>query len=527
MTKAGQRWRIFASLFLLVMMTGCITLGPDFTDPEAPIATSWQTKDASLSEKPREQVEWWKLFNDPALDTLIQMAYRQNLPLQVAGLRIVEARAQLGIAVGSLFPQTQQAFGAFDVVEQSKNQPGGTGSDPNFRNVEIGFDAAWELDFWGRFRRGIESAKANLASNVADYDNALVSLTAEVARVYVTLQTAEERLILARANILLQQESLRIAKVRFDEGATSELDLQQATYNLADTRAGLVDVVRIIRQAKNALSILLGMPPTDLKEILGEEARIPVAPIITTTGIPADLLRRRPDIRQAAYLAATQSALIGVAKSELFPRFSLTGSIGLQTSDFASSNFSDLLDTDSMFLTVGPSFRWNILNYGRIWSNVRVQDARFQQSLVNYRNVVLIAYQEVEDARVAFVQSKRESHFRNLSSTAANRSVEISNIQYREGTVSFQRVVDSERQLVLQQDLWATSRGDIALNLIAMYKALGGGWEIRGEDQEFISNENRNEMEERTYWSDMLAQPTEQSWLQKLSDWWVYDWWFR
>jgi len=527
MTKAGQRWRIFASLFLLVMMTGCITLGPDFTDPEAPIATSWQTKDASLSEKPREQVEWWKLFNDPALDTLIQMAYRQNLPLQVAGLRIVEARAQLGIAVGSLFPQTQQAFGAFDVVEQSKNQPGGTGSDPNFRNVEIGFDAAWELDFWGRFRRGIESAKANLASNVADYDNALVSLTAEVARVYVTLQTAEERLILARANILLQQESLRIAKVRFDEGATSELDLQQATYNLADTRAGLVDVVRIIRQAKNALSILLGMPPTDLQEILGEEGKIPVAPIITTTGIPADLLRRRPDIRQAAYLAATQSALIGVAKSELFPRFSLTGSIGLQTSDFASSNFSDLLDTDSMFLTVGPSFRWNILNYGRIWSNVRVQDARFQQSLVNYRNVVLIAYQEVEDARVAFVQSKLESHFRNLSSTAANRSVEISNIQYREGTVSFQRVVDSERQLVLQQDLWATSRGDIALNLIAMYKALGGGWEIRGEDQEFISNENRNEMEERTYWSDMLAQPTEQSWLQKLSDWWVYDWWFR
>jgi len=189
MTKTGQRWRIFASLFLLVVMGGCITLGPDFTNPEAPIATSWQTKDASLTEDPREQAEWWKLFNDPALDTLIQTAYRQNLPLQVAGLRIVEARAQLGIAVGSLFPQTQQAFGAFDVVEQSKNQPGGTGSDPNFRNVEIGFDAAWELDFWGRFRRGIESAEANLASNVADYDNALVSLTAEVARVYVVIRS--------------------------------------------------------------------------------------------------------------------------------------------------------------------------------------------------------------------------------------------------------------------------------------------------------------------------------------------------
>jgi NodT family efflux transporter outer membrane factor (OMF) lipoprotein len=527
MTKAGQICRIFACLFPLVVLGGCITLGPDFTDPKAPIATSWQTKDASLSEDSLKQIEWWKSFNDPILDTLIQKAYRQNLPLQVAGLRIVEARAQLGIAVGSLFPQTQQASGNFDVVELSEKRPGGQPSDQNFRNVEIGFDAAWELDFWGRFRRGIESAEANLASNVADYDNALVSLTAEVARVYVTIRTAEERLALARSNIVLQEESLRIAKVRFDNGATSELDYQQATYNLANTQALVPVQLRVIRQAKNALSVLLGMPPADLGEMLGGEGSIPDAPVITTTGIPADLLRRRPDIRQAAYLAATQSALIGVAKSELFPRFSLTGSIGLQTSDFASSNLSDLFDTDSMFLTVGPSFRWNILNYGRIWSNVRVQDARFQQSLVNYRNTVLTAYQEVEDARVAFVQSKQESHFRNVAAIAAGRSVEISNIQYREGTVSFQRVVDSERVLVSQQDLWASTRGDIALNLIAMYKALGGGWEIRGEDQEFISNENRNEMEERTYWSDMLAQPTEQSWLQRLANWWVSDWWFR
>jgi len=525
MTKAGQKWRIFASLFPFVM-SGCMTLGPDFTEPEAPITTSWQTKDASLSEESSKQAEWWKLFNDPALDTLVQKAYRQNLSLQVAGLRIVEARAQLGIAVGDLFPQTQQASGLFEAVELSKNRPFGPTDDPNFRNIEIGFDAAWELDFWGRFRRGIESAEASLEASVADYDNALVSLTAEVARVYVTLRTAQERLALARANIVLQEESLRIAKVRFDNGATSELDFQQATYNLANTQAVVPVQLRVIRQAKNALSVLLGMPPTDLKEILGEEGSIPKAPVITTTGLPADLLRRRPDIRQAAYLAATQSAQIGVAKSELFPRFSLTGSIGLQTSDFLASNFSDLFDTESMFLQAGPSFRWNILNYGRIWSNVRVQDVRFQQALVTYRNTVLAAYQEVENARVAFVQSKQESNFRDVGAIAANRSVEISNIQYREGTVSFQRVVDSERVLVSQQDLWASARGDIALNLIAMYKAMGGGWEIRGEDQEFISTENRIEMEERTYWGDMLAQPTE-SWLQRIANWWVSDYWFR
>ncbi len=353
MTKSYQKLRATICVFLLAMMSGCITLGPDFKKPEAP-TTNWQTKDASLSDDQRKQAEWWKLFNDPVLNTLVQKAYQQNLPLQVAGLRIVEARAQLGIAVGGFFPQTQQGQGSFSQEILSKNRPFGPPADANFRVGEIGFDAAWELDFWGRFRRGIEAAKANLAANEADYDNALVSLTAEVARVYVTLRTAEERLALARANIILQEESLRIAKVRFDNGATSELDFQQATYNLANTQALVPVQLRLIRQAKNVLSVLLGMPPTDLTEILGDGGSIPKAPDIITTGIPADLLRRRPDIRQAEFSAATQSALIGVAKSDLFPRFSLTGSIGLQTSDFASSNFSDLIDTDMC----PPPHRW-------------------------------------------------------------------------------------------------------------------------------------------------------------------------
>lgn len=502
MTKEGRGTRLFVSLLFLLAMTGCTTLGPDFKKPEAPFTPSWQTKNAALEESPLAQVEWWKLFNDPVLDMLILMAYRQNLPLQIAGLRIVEARAQLGIAVGSFFPQTQQLRGSFDANRVSENRPFGTIGD--FRDAQIGFDAAWELDFWGRFRRGIESAEANLASNVADYDNALVSLTSEIARVYVTIRTLEERLSLARANIALQEESLRIARVRFENGATSELDVQQATYNLANTQALVPVLSRSLRQAKNGLSILLGMPPTDLRALLGEDGSIPDVPETITTGIPADLLRRRPDVRQAEYLAATQSALIGVAKAELFPSISLTGTIGFQSSDFASSNLSDLFDTESMFLSVGPSFRWNILNYGRIWNNVRVQDARLQQSLVNYRNTVLVAYQEVEDAMVGFVQSQQESSLRSVSAEAASRSVEIANIQYREGSVDFQRVVDSERVLVIQQDLWVSARGEIALNLIAMYKALGGGWEIR-EGHEFISNENRREMEERTNWGDLLT----------------------
>jgi NodT family efflux transporter outer membrane factor (OMF) lipoprotein len=444
------------------------------------------------------------VFNNPVLDQLIETAHQQNLPLQIAGLRILEARAQLGIARGNQYPQVQQAVGSATANELSENSPNFSSSiDDDFANYQAGFDAAWELDFWGRFRRGIEAADANLSATVADYDNALVSLTAEVARVYVTIRTLEERLALARANISLQEESLRIATVRFENGATTELDVQQATSNLADTQALVPVLLKSLRQAKNGLSVLLGMPPSDLTQMLGGAGTIPGAPVQVAAGVPADLLRRRPDVQAAELQAASRSALVGVAQTDLYPSFSLLGSIGVQTSDTGSSDAGDLFDSDSLFFSAGPSFRWNILNYGRIKNNVRVQDARLQQTLVNYRNSVLTAYQEVEDAMVAFVQSQRESEFRATSAQAAARSTELANIQYREGSVDFQRVVDTERFLVAQQDQWTSVRGDVALNLIAMYKALGGGWEVR-EGREFVSEENRNEMAERTNWGDLL-----------------------
>ena len=495
---------LFGFLFVL-LITGCTALGPDFEKPEVASEASWSEQDEALSGEPRAQVEWWKAFNDPVLDTLIQTAYQQNLPLQVAGLRILEARAQLGIAVGNRYPQMQQLHGSANRVGVSEKSPNFLPlADDNYSDHRVGFDAAWELDFWGRFRRSIESAEASLSVSEADYDNTLVILTAEVARAYVTIRTLEEQLALVRSNISLQQESLRIAQVRYDNGATSELDVQQATSTLADTQAQNPVLMTRLRQANNGLSVLMGMPPSDLTEMLGGLGAIPVASVSMTTGVPADLLRRRPDVRLAEYQAASQSALIGVAKADLYPSFSLMGSIGYQAGDTGRSSNSDLFDSDSLFFSAGPSFTWNILNYGRIKNNVRVQDARFQQSVVNYQNTVLIAYQEVEDAMVAFGQSKRESTFRATSAAAAKRSVEISSIQYREGSVDFQRVIDSQRTLVVQQDRWATARGDIALNLIAMYKALGGGWEIR-EGKSFISDEIRDEMEKRTNWGDLLT----------------------
>jgi len=495
--------QILVGLGFALTLAGCTTLGPDFVRPQVPTVPDWQTTDDALSGKPADLAEWWKLFNDPVLDTLINTAYQQNLPLQIAGLRILEARAQLGIAVGNRYPQVQQASGSASAVELSKNSPNfSPAADNEFTAYQAGFDATWELDFWGRFSRGIEASEATLSASVADYDNALVSLTAEVARTYITIRTLEERLALARANIVLQQESLRVARVRFDNGATTELDVQQAMSNLADTQALVPVLLGSLRQANNGLSVLLGMPPSDLTQMLGA-GTIPVAPIQIAAGVPADLLRRRPDVQVAELQAASRSALVGVAETDLYPSFSLLGSIGYQSSDTGSSSASDLFDSDSLFFSAGPAFRWNILNYGRIKNNVRVQDARLQQTLVNYRNTVLTAYREVEDAMVAFVQSQQESSFRATSAQAAMRSTEIANIQYREGSVDFQRVIDTERFLVAQQDQWTNTRGNIALNLIAVYKALGGGWEIR-KGHGFVSEENRSEMEERTNWGDLL-----------------------
>ena len=502
-------FKLFYVVSLLFMTSACTTLGPDFARPDTPEPAEWSGDDNdTLGSESPEKPEWWQVFNDPVMDAIVDKVYQQNLSLQIAGLRILEARAQLGIAVGSQYPQLQQAGGSATKNRASENSPNYSPViDKNFMDYQAGFDAAWEIDFWGRFQRGIEAADANLSASVADYNNALVSLSAEAARTYVIIRTLEERLLIAQENIKLQEESLRIANVRFTNGATTELDVQQAVSNLSETRAQVPALRQSLRQAKNSLSTLLGMPPSDLSDILGGPGDIPVAATHIAVGVPAELLRRRPDVQFAEMQAASQSALVGVARTELFPRFSLIGSIGYATSDTNSSSAGDLFDSDSLTYFAGPTFQWNILNYGRLKNNVRVQDARYQQAIVNYQNTVLTAYQEVEDAMVAFIQTQQESQFLKEAATASKKSTEIANIQYREGAVDFQRVIDSERTLVLQQDRWTNTRGDVALNLIAMYKALGGGWESRAGNA-FVSEENRKEMGQRTDWGDLLEAST-------------------
>lgn len=494
---------LFALISATLLSSGCATVGPNFEKPSAPVARTWiDQEDPKVKSEPADLSKWWTVFNDPTLDALIERAYTQNPGLQIAGLRILEARAQLGIAIGNQFPQ-QQALQAASAYNRGSKNAANTvpTADFSYSTYSAAFDAAWELDFWGRFRRAVESADASLAASVADYDDALVTLTGDVASTYVLIRTYEERLQVARENVEIQKRSLELTEARYRNGAVTELDVQQARSLLYDTEAQIPVLETGLRQAKNALSTLLGMPPGDLQELLGPTRPIPAAPAEVAIGIPAELLRRRPDIRSAEFQAAAQSAQIGVAMADLFPRISLLGNFGFLTSDSpltarGGSDASNLFDWSSFTMSTGPSIQWPILNYGRITNNVRLQDARFQELLVNYRNTVLNAAREAEDALVAFLQAQEEVDRLTESVAAAKRAVDLSYIQYLEGATDYTRVLNSQQVLVQQQDRLTQARGSVPTNLIALYKALGGGWEAR-VGKEFVSKENIEAMQKR------------------------------
>jgi NodT family efflux transporter outer membrane factor (OMF) lipoprotein len=478
----SYQFMVNAGLFgLMLGISGC-AVGPDFEPPEAKVQTNWIEKhDARVETKRDVKCGWWRVFKDSTLDELVERASEQNLPVQIAGLRILEARAQLGVAIGKMYPQDQEGFGGAQTVKLSSRLLEQSGFPHYFMNFNIGFDAVWELDFWGRFRRNVEATDAAMLATVADYDNALVSLTAEVARTYAEMRTFEVLIQIAYENAKTQKEGLEIAQSRFRNGATSELDVTQARALYESTLADIPQLQANLERTKNALSILLGQPPGAVEALLRGPQKIPSASRKVAIGLPAELLRRRPDIRSAELNAAAESARIGVAEADLYPRLFLLGDIGVQASDI-----SRLFAPGSLFYTAGPGFRWSILNYGRIANNVRAQDARFQQALVNYENTVLKAAQEVEDALIGFLKAQQSAVDLQRSVHAAQRSVELSIIQYREGAENFQRVIDSQTRLLTEMNRLAETRSSIATNLIAVYKALGGGWEV-GEGKPIVS----------------------------------------
>ncbi|MBW2475939.1 MAG: efflux transporter outer membrane subunit [Deltaproteobacteria bacterium] len=518
-------------LGVLFLLPGCMKVGPDFVPPTAPVADSWlQAQDQQISSQSGHHERWWTVFGDPVLNKLVEDAYLQNLSLQIAGLRVLEARAQLGVATGNLYPQQQQLDASALALGASQNAANTATGDLHFKDLNAGFAAGWELDFWGKFRRGVEAADAQYLAAIANYDSIMVTLTAEVARAYILMRTLEKRILLAEESAAIQKRSLEIAENRFDGGLVTELDVQQARSLLANTLAAIPRYHAEYRRVQNALSVLLGIPPTEFSERLSQSsAGIPSPPAEVAVGVPADLLRRRPDVRRAELQAAAQSALIGVAKADLLPHFTLIGSIGLQASESpltraGGSHFSDLFDSDSVTYFAGPSLTWDLFNYGRIKNQVRVQDARLQQLVVNYQNTVLNAAREAEDAMAGYLDDQVQARHFSDAVQASRRSVDISSLQYGEGLTDYQRVLDAQRGLTRDQDSLALVQGSVAVNLVNMFQALGGGWQIRS-GQEFVNPEIEKEMAERTDWGGLLEQPKAEAAKQReAGDWRWPDW---
>ncbi len=499
---------------LLLLINACAMVGPDFTPPKADVAPDWVgSKDARVQKESPSYKNWWQVFHDPVLERLVQTAYEQNLPLRIAGVRVLEARALLGVVGGEFYPQIQTGFGALEYNRISGNspdlgQPGPENPGMGYFQGSFGLGASWELDFWGKLRRAIQSADANLLGSVAAYDDVLVSLTADVARTYVVIRVYEERLKIARENLKLQKEGLRIARARFKVGDTGERDVQQALTQLASTQAQIPFLETGLQKSRHALSILMGMPPGQLKDRMHRDQGIPRSPLNIAVGIPAELLRRRPDIRNAELQAASQCALIGVAKADLYPSFSLTGSFGYLSADVGNAELGDIFSWSSRTATFGPSFQWNILNYGRITNTVRVQDARLQELMLNYQDTVLRAQQEVEDGLVEFLKAKERINFLKKSVDAAKRSADLALMQYRGGSTDYTTVILAQQALLREEDLLATTLGEAPLGLVAVYRALGGGWQIR-EGKPFVPEDIKSVMKARTNWGDLLSAPIE------------------
>ena len=491
-----------AALALLALaVTACAPLGPNFQEPDPEWLENWQPGlYAQVSQDARADGldEWWQRFNDPVLSELIADARRENPGLRAAGLRILESRALQGIASGLRYPQVQRidANGAF-IYQNTDGRPGDDGRD--FRTGEAAFELGWELDFWGRFRRGIESADAAYFASVANQRDAQVLLAAQVATLYYSYKTTLQRVEIARRNVALQQRSLDITQRLFDSGQDSELDVQQARTQYLGTLATIPALEAALTQNRNALSALLGRAPGDLPELAGVDSALPQLDTLAIAEMPANLLLRRSDVRAAAWLAAAQSAQVGVAEADLYPSLSLVGSLGW------SGNSLDAV-RDTTTLAGGPSLTWNLFNYGRIKNNVRAQDARLQQALEGFRATALNAAREVDDAASRIAQTGASQAILDQSLVAAQRSLTIATRRYQEGYSDFQRVLDAQAATFGQADRAVVNRGDHVAAIIGLYRALGGGWRAVTIDS-VIPQEMRELMRERTDWGELLDAP--------------------
>lgn len=467
---------LWASLGALFTLAGC-KVGPNFVRPAAP----WLEHvyhDAAPAE-PAVEPEltfWWTQFNDPTLNGLVDQAACQNLTLREAYFRVVESRALLTVARGDLFPEV------FGTAGYSRRQTSLNANQfiipPTLRNsfdlFSAGFDSGWEIDLWGKLRRTVEGAENDLAASEAARRDVLVTLLGDVGTTYIEFRVVQQRLNIAHANLARQSRTADFVRDRFQAGLVSELDVAQAEENLHSTAASIPPLNQQLHLAAHRLSVLLGETPSmDLIARLGV-APVPASPAAVAVGVPADLLRRRPDVRQAEFQVAAQNARIGVATAELYPQLSLRGTI---TAD--SRNINTWFSPDSLAYNLGPQFRWDILNFGRLRGGIRVQEARYQQVVARYRQTVLLAVEEVENALISHRTSDERRAELNLATRAAATATELSESQYQQGLVIFQVVLDSQRRVLELQEQIVISEGEMSINAVRAFKAAGGGWDAQ------------------------------------------------
>jgi len=469
MSKVESPLHLAAALWVF-SFAGCFAVGPDYQTPEIIAPKIWNSdlrRSLTGAEPDKEIVaQWWKTLDDADLALLVERALAANPDLQRAQARIREARARRGVAEAGLFPTVNLAGSA--MVNRSSED---SGSGLRRELYKTGFDASWEIDVFGGVRRSIEAAQGDLEASAADYQDVLVSLLAEVALNYVEARTFQTQLQVAEENLKAQSETLQLTEWRFAAGLVSQLDVEQARANLENTRSQLPRLRSSIEAAKNRLASLLGTFPGSLEKQLAVRKPIPRAPIDVAVGVPAEMLRRRPDVRRAERQLAAQTARVGVATADLYPKFSLPGSIGLEA---LSTNH--LFAAGSRAWSLIGSFTWTIFKGGAIRQNIEVQNALQEQSLKQYEAAVLIALEEVENALTAFAQEQDRQDALAAATDSAQRAAQLARDQYASGLIDFQAVLDAERSVLTAQDQLAQSKGQVTTNLISLYKALGGGW---------------------------------------------------
>ncbi|MGD1465185.1 TolC family protein [Vibrio harveyi] len=502
-------------------LSACTTLGPDYVHPEqTTLPSDWSLEKAVQDTQQSEQKlqQWWQQFNDPTLNQLVEMASQQNLDLEAAGLRIVQARSLLGISTGLQYPQVQTVSG---------NLARAYVNDQGVNNAALSFDAGWEMDIWGKYARGIESAEAGYYASIASYHDIMVTITAEVARNYINYRTFQERILLSRRNIEIQERVVNITQVQFDSGNVTELDVQQAKNQLFNTKAAQPSLEIAMKQSRTALALLLGVLPEDVEKLLqsdgfaqrmadyenqfkssgrkpalsgNDERSIVPRPPLLDNKVDANLVMRRPDLQVSEMQARAQSAQIGVAETALYPSFSLFGSIGIDSTVPDGSSFSF---SDSLTMVVGPTFSWNIFQYGRVKNNIRFEDAKFQETLTNYNKKVLQAVNEVTNALEAYDLYLEQKSLRLQSVNSSIRAFNISMTQYENGQISFERLLNSVEKMTRAEDSYATIKGNVANQVVALYKALGGGWEAQ-TGKPFLSETVAKHMQDRSDWDGLL-----------------------